>query len=107
MSSEPSPTMYADLFEQRPLRWGLRGDPHLWQELQAHFASSPLPEKASELQQQLGAAFHLLTGASLSTQGSVRVERFPTLGMSGGLVSVDFWRESAVPFLLSRFQNRA
>lgn len=99
--------MYTELFEQRPSRWGLRGDPYLWQELQAHFANSLLPEEASELQQQLGAAFHLLTGASLSTQGSVRVERFPTLGMSGGLVSVDFWRESAVPFLLSRFQNRA
>ena len=32
-----------ELFAKAPGQWGLRGDPHLWAELQQSLAEKPLP----------------------------------------------------------------
>jgi hypothetical protein len=94
-----------ELFLEKPWQWGLRGDPHLWQELAGHFAQTPLPSSPEQLEQLLTQAFETLTGHPISTEKHIPVERFPRGGMSGGLVSPEFWRETAVPLLLTRFQN--
>ncbi len=93
----------ADLFQQKPVQWGLRGDPHLWQEMADHFAQTPLPGSSEQLKQLLIQAFATLTGQPLTTETHIRVERFPRIGISGGMVSPEFWRETAVPLLLKRF----
>jgi hypothetical protein len=93
----------ADLFQTKPVQWGLRGDPHLWQEMADHFAQTPLPENAARLDQLLAQAFETLTGQPLTSEKFIAVERFPRSGMSGGMVSPAFWRETAVPLLQARF----
>jgi len=95
----------ADLFQQKPAPWGLRGDPHLWQEMATYFAETPLPSTAAQLEQLLTAAFETLTGQPITTETHVRVDRFPRSGMSGGMVSPTFWRETAVPLLLTRYEK--
>lgn len=100
-----NPRNVAELFQQKPGQWGLRGDPYLWQEMAEHFATIPLPKSAAQLEQMLAELFELFTGQPLTTETFIQVERFPRSGMSGGLVSPQFWRETAVPLLLNRFSN--
>ena len=95
----------ADLFQQKPWQWGLRGDPHLWQEMADHFANTPLPETAVQLEHLLMEMFEALTGQPITTETFIAVERFPRGGMSGGMVSPEFWRETAVPLLLASYQE--
>ena len=92
----------ADLFQENPSQWGLRGDPYLWQEMTDYFANTPLPDGTAQLEQLLAQAFKTLTGQSITSEKFISVERFPRVGMSGGLVSPEFWRETAVPLLQAR-----
>lgn len=56
------------LFEDEPSQWGLRGDPHLWQELRIHLAATPIPADAQQLQPILEQAFQSLSGQPLATE---------------------------------------
>ena len=94
-----------DLFQQKPGQWGLRGDPHLWQEMADHFADTPLPDSTERLEQLLTQLFESLTGQPITAEKFIAVERFPRGGMSGGMVSPEFWRETVVPLLLTRYQE--
>ncbi|MBK7896377.1 MAG: hypothetical protein WAS33_04680 [Candidatus Promineifilaceae bacterium] len=97
----------SDLFQQKPGQWGLRGDPYLWQEMAEQLATTPLPKTAAQLEQLLTELFETLTGQPITAEKFIPVERFPRGGMSGGMVSPEFWRETAVPLLLSRFTKIA
>jgi hypothetical protein len=92
-----------ELFQQIPWQWGLRGDPYLWDAMQNHFSQTPLPRSAEQLAQLLAQAFETLTGQPITAEKHFSVERFPRGGMSGGMVSPQFWRETAVPLLQARF----
>jgi hypothetical protein len=94
--------LITDLFAPRPGHWGLRGDPFLWDELVQRFAYLPLPASAEDLRALLEEGYARLTGQALDSDEPVRVDRYGTDGMSGGLVSPDFWRREALPLLLSR-----
>jgi hypothetical protein len=93
----------ADLFQETPKQWGLRGDPYLWQEMQNYFAQTPLPHSGEQLEQLLTQAFETLTGQPITSEKFIAVDRFPRGGMSGGMVSPAFWRETAVPLLCERY----
>lgn len=95
----------ADLFQKKPGQWGLRGDPYLWQEMADHFAGTPLPGTAKQLEQLLIQTFETLIGQPITAETFIAIERFPRGGMSGGLVSPEFWRETAVPLLLKRYEE--
>ena len=101
----PEPTFIADFFQNKPGQWGLRGDPYLWQEMAEQFAQTPIPQTAEQLEQLLTDAFETLTGQPLTTETFIPVARFPRGGMSGGMVSPQFWRETAVPVLLTRYKE--
>ncbi|WP_420645801.1 hypothetical protein [Candidatus Leptofilum sp.] len=95
----------ADLFIEKPWQWGLRGDPYLWQEMADHFADTPLPVTPTHLELLLTQAFEALTGQPITDETHFFVERFAHGGMSSGLVSPSFWRETAVPLLLNRYEE--
>lgn len=98
------PSSLADLFDPAPSQWGLRGDPLLWQALRDNLGSCPLPENAAALQQLLQQHFANLAGVPLSHPQDVFVEQFDhATGMSSGYVSPAFWRDIALPLLLSRY----
>ncbi|MCB0212544.1 MAG: hypothetical protein KDJ52_24585 [Anaerolineae bacterium] len=93
----------ASLFDEKPIQWGLRGDPHLWQEMRVHFASTPLPAAASELDVLLETAFETLTGHSIAGDEHFFIERFDHGGMSSGYISPKFWREKVMPLLHAHY----
>jgi general secretion pathway protein I len=98
---EPPVTM-AVLFVGRPARWGLRGDPPLWDALAADLAALPLPATPAECKALLEERFALLTGAPIAQREDILVPAFRHGGMSSGYVSPAFWRRTALPLLLRR-----
>jgi hypothetical protein len=97
------------LFDDQPARWGLRGDPYLWQDLHTALRGyRQAPASRAELARILTRQLRDLAGLDLSDpdDGPVRVPRYPTSGMTGGFVAPAFWRDVAVPLLLERWDPR-
>jgi hypothetical protein len=99
------PKTVASLFIDRPEQWGLRGDPHLWNEMAERFASTPCPPSPMKLGMLLEEMFVELTGHPLSTPNLFYIERYDSGGMSGGCIWPEFWREKGIPLLISRFRS--
>jgi len=94
----------AELFEPKPLQWGLRGDPYLWGEMASALANAPLPATQAKLDDLLEETFARLVGVpTKSSAPTVFVERYSHGGMSSGRVSLAFWRETAFPLLQARY----
>jgi hypothetical protein len=100
-----SPTISA-LFQEEPVRWGLRGDPWLWREMRERFADTPTPATVDELVEAVERMFEQLAGHPLSHPEPIFVERFDHGGMSGGMVAPEFWCNVAIPLLKRRFEER-
>lgn len=90
------------LFEEEPIRWGLRGDPFLWRKMRDHFSDVPLPANAAELEKMIAEGFFELSGQPMSYSENFRVNEFAHGGMSSGAICPEFWRDSALPLLRSR-----
>lgn len=95
------------IFDKHPDQWGLRGDPSLWAELQAHYKISEMPDSVSEFRSQLEILIQQLTGCDLDSDESVHVPRYDSGGMSSGHVSPEFWREIAIPLLCEQFEKHS
>jgi hypothetical protein len=99
--------IFKDLFQHKPIQWGLRGDPHLWNDMQEKVADLPYPESEAELLTTLHHLFQQLTGAPITSTEYIFVERYNKGGMSSGLVSPQFWRETAVSHILQTYKTHA
>ncbi|AJY64489.1 nucleotidyltransferase family protein [Burkholderia glumae] len=92
----------AALFDPPPERWGLRGDPHLWDALRARLAGVPLPDSDEAFEACIASAYADLTGQPLSLRQPAQVPAFAHGGRSSGMVSPPFWSEVALPLLRGR-----
>lgn len=95
------------LFEERPRQWGLRGDPHLWDEMGVFLADTPAPKTPDALASLIEETFQRLTGYALFTPDPFYVERLNHGGMSGGYVDPRFWRETVIPLFQQRLFGAA
>lgn len=89
----------SDLFRNEPVTWGLRGDPHLWADMQDYFADWMLPLSYEELDMRIGEAFRDLTGASIDSDESISLSKYDLGGMSSGQIDPNYWRNEALPHL--------
>lgn len=94
----------AELFEQGPGQWGLRGDPYLWQEMQERLMDIEVPQTAEELKTLLEDTYEEVTGYSISHEQIFVIERFKHGGMSSGGISPSFWINRGIPLLVERHQ---
>lgn len=90
------------LLDHEPYHWGLRGDPYLWRALRAHLADVPRPQGQTSLESAIAQAFEVLTGHPWTTREPFYVEAYAHGGMSSGMISPEFWRETALPLLQKR-----
>jgi hypothetical protein len=95
----------AQLFEEKPTQWGLRGDPYLWQELKETLQDVDVPHTVAELKKLLESTYETLTGKPLLEEAYVHIERFSHGGMSSGMISPEFWREKGMPHLLQQYER--
>ena len=93
------------LFDVEPFQWGLRGDPYLWEEMKEKFNYRLLPETPEELESIIVAEFETITGKQITDRREFKIERFSHGGMSSGYISPEFWREKAIPLIISRYNE--
>lgn len=93
-----------DLFDPAPDRWGLRGDVYLWLEMRSALNHVPVPGQVDALRPIISSLFFVLTGAELTPEVEVRVTRFERGGMSGGMVSGEFWYNTFISMIQQRAQ---
>lgn len=94
------------IFEEKPNRWGLRGDPYLWDELSASLGNRDMPGTPEELRELLENEYKSLTGRSICYKKNFLVERYMHGGMSSGYISPGFWSSIAIPLLVSRHMTK-
>lgn len=94
------------LFNPKPISWGLRGDPFLWQELKQGFENTEIPETKEQLKGLLEKAYKKATCYAITQTEIVVIERFKHGGMSSGSISPEFWTNIAIPLILERFENQ-
>lgn len=94
----------AELFAREPMQWGLRGDPWLWRALAERLRDEPLPDTRGALDATLRMTIAREVGRPLTSphDDSVFVPRFAHGGMSSGVVSLPWWRDTGLPKLLRR-----
>ena len=98
-------TSIKSIFEPEPQRWGLRGDPMLWQELKQAFSGDHTfnDEKAFEQALYIKAANSI--GEPIEQGKIIYIPRFdPGHGMSRGKIDCSFWIDEGFPLLIARFK---
>lgn len=99
----------ADLFAPFPEKFGLRGDPYLWGVMAAHLRYSWLnqdEDEALSLEEKIKQVFHALTGQTWDdAPDEFQVKALNHGGMSGGYISMHWWRRTGLPLLKSRFDD--
>ena len=101
----PAQKALAEIFSAEPTRWGLRGDPFLWQEMKSRVSDHEYPETEQQLITLLEQTYRELTGDAITNDSPIFIERYNQGGMSSGVVSPQFWSEQAIPLLLSRYRE--
>lgn len=95
----------SEIFDSKPLQWGLRGDPYLWDDLQKVFNAVEVPHNEEAFLHELLSNIELLIGGTLNQDSIIFVEHYNKGGMSGGSISGDFWIRKAIPLLIKRLQE--
>ena len=91
------------IFEEKPERWGFRGDPYFWDYLKEQAESMEIisPE---ELEKWIKEEHLSLSGKPLTDEymDFAVIEQFAHGGMSSGGVDNTWWMEEGIPLLKSR-----
>ena len=92
------------LFEVRPERWGMRGDPYLWIYLKDLIDTKAIPT-ADALEAFVRDEYYNVSGERMTGDWNdfVKVEEFAHGGMTSGGVSGQWWVENGIPLLRGRF----
>ena len=91
------------IFEDRPERWGFRGDPYFWDYLK-ELAEDMDPVPPDALEWWIGEEYRSLSGKPLTGEyGDFAViARFAHGGMSSGGVDNGWWVNEGIPLLKRR-----
>jgi len=93
----------SNFFKDPPIQWGLRGDPHLWNDLKEATRKKKVPASAGELEKLLHKLFEEITGEKPKKGSNVFVGRYDKGGMSSGMVSGDFWLNKGFSLIIQRY----
>ena len=102
-----NPVNLSEVFAVAPRQWGLRGDPWLWRDLAQRVDVLPEPANADAFVAWLEYEFQQLVGVPVTHTEIVFVKQYAHGGMSSGCIDPRFWRETALPLLKQRFEDRS
>lgn len=91
------------IFEEKPKRWGLRGDPYFWDYLK-EIADKIDMISPEELEKWIKEEYLSLSGKVLTDKymDFAVIEQFAHGGMSSGGVDNMWWTEEGIPMLKER-----
>lgn len=96
-----------EIFKDEPSQWGLRGDPYMWRELKNAFSDLTENLSQSGFEKELEKRFKSIMqqeGKQTSNK-TVWFKKFPQLGMSGGTISLEWWKEMGLPLIKRRYKD--
>jgi hypothetical protein len=90
------------IFEEKPKRWGFRGDPYFWDYLK-NLAENMDMISADELEKWIKEEYLSLSGKPLTDEymDFAVIEQFAHGGMSSGGVDNKWWVNEGIPLLKS------
>ena len=91
------------IFSPLPTSWGLRGDPHVWEELKIAFKEIPSSTEAFEA--ELLRYIESTIGQKLTLETQAYVDKFAHGGMSSGYICGAFWINHGIPLLIERYKK--
>lgn len=99
--------MINDIFEKEPGGWGYRGDPHMWDELKNSFVGLTNDLSQEEFEKKLENRFNEIIEqkGEIISKEIVRFESFPQHGMSGGAISLMWWKEVGLPLIKQKYER--
>lgn len=91
------------IFEEKPKRWGFRGDPYFWDYLKERAETVDLISP-DELEEWIKKEYLSLSGKALTNEymDFAVIEQFSHGGMSSGGVDNRWWMNEGIPLLKSR-----
>lgn len=91
------------IFEEKPQRWGLRGDPYFWDYLKEHAENMDILSP-NELEAWIKQEYCLLSGKAMTDEymDFAVIKQFAHGGMSSGGVDNLWWIEEGIPLLKDR-----
>ncbi|WP_199432909.1 hypothetical protein [Qaidamihabitans albus] len=97
-----------ELFARRPLTWGLRGDPRVWEAMRERLRGKEMPPGFFAARDLLERTFAEIVGVGLDgiverDDTVYRKELATGSGMSDGYVSLHFWKFTGLPILMDRW----
>ena len=91
------------IFDERPKRWGLRGDPYLWEELREECVGKDLPLTPEGVVELVCTKFESVSGVPLTCDARPYVAKYAHGGMSSGQLSGLFWMGRGMAKLLQNY----
>ncbi len=92
------------IFNKKPERWGLRGDPYFWDYLKERTENIETITPY-ELEKLISDEFLSLSGKPLAPSSMGYVKQFAHGGMSSGGIDGAWWTETGIPLLKIRLQG--
>ena len=91
------------IFEDKPKRWGFRGDPYFWDYLKERAENLEILSP-DELEAWIKDEYFSLSGKALTDEymDFAVIEQFAHGGMSSGGVDNAWWMEKGIPLLKDR-----
>ncbi len=91
------------IFEEKPERWGFRGDPYFWDHLKK-IAENMDVISPEELEEWIKEEYFSLSGKALTDEymDFAVIKQFAHGGMSSGGVDNRWWVNKGIPLLKSR-----
>ena len=91
------------IFEEKPKRWGFRGDPYFWDYLKEQAEHMDLLT-SEELETWIANEYRSLSGKVLTDEymDFAVIKQFAHGGMSSGGVDNRWWMQEGIPLLKSR-----
>jgi len=95
------------IFDEEPFQWGLRGDPYLWEKLKEELSKIKTDVTLEDFNKILDKKFNEIINkdGKVISKDEVYFEKYPQYGMSGGLVSLEWWKQTGLPLLKDRYNN--
>ena len=94
----------SNIFDEKPERWGLRGDPYFWDYLKEKAEDIEIASP-DDLEKWIKKEHLALSGEEMTEGSMVRIEEFAHGGMSSGGVCGTWWSEEGIPLLKSRLSK--
>lgn len=97
----------SQIFNEKPKKWGLRGDPYFWNVLKDYYSNIELPYSEEQLEMDIHKLFFEYTGHDINSVEMANAYTLNHGGMSGGVLSCKFWIDKAIPMLKERLKKSA